>query len=344
MNDLFQDVFTLAVILVSAPAWIAIGRKILRREPLVPYEGRRPVPWKTGDVAAILGVYFLPLLLGLAVFAFQGPSDEELALDPNISLPATAEAADGEEVGLDSQVVREAIEREINRIRTTEISASEEVDTHHSAIDLLLQDGTVLTWVLCFVAAVIVAPVAEEFLFRLVLQGWLESVEHRGRRQGMRRLARGAQPILVSSLLFAAIHFRLAEPAADPDHLRTAFAAQICWSLLVVVYAVAWLRFRIPDLTAADLGIDPRRIKSDIGLGLVTFLAVACPIYLLQFVLTSFWPNMVPDPISLFFLALALGFLYYRTHRLLPSIVLHMALNGASLLMVWLFLSRTAGS
>ena len=322
MNDPFQNAFTLAAgigaaaaIAVSSLVWIAIGRRILRGNPLVPYEGRRPVPWKTIDVAVIFGLYFLPMLVGLAVFAFQAPSGGESAGVAEISQPVTTEAADGEEV-----------------------------DTQHSAIDLLRQDGTVLTWVLCVLAAVVVAPVAEEFLFRFVLQGWLEAVEHRRRRPGMRRLARGARPIMISSLLFAATHFRLAEPAADPDRLRMAFVIQMGWSLLAVAYAVAWLRFRTPDLTAADLGIDPGKTKSDIGLGLAAFLAVACPIYLLQFVLTSLWPNIVPDPIPLFFFALVLGFLYYRTHRLLPSIVLHMALNGATLLLYWLFLSQTAGS
>ena len=322
MNDPFQSAFTLAAgigvaaaIAVSSLVWIPIGRKILWGDPLVPYEGRRPVPWKTIDVAIIFGLYFLPMLVGLAVFAFQAPSDGESAAVAEISQPVTTEAAD-----------------------------SEEVDTQHSAIDLLSQDGTVLTWVLCIVAAVVVAPVAEEFLFRLVLQGCLEAVEHRRRRPRVRTLAPGAGPIMISSLLFAATHFRLATPPADPDRLRMAFVVQMGWSLLAVAYAIAWLRFRTPDLTAADLGIDPPRVKSDIGLGLVAFLAVACPIYLLQFVLTSLWPNMVPDPVPLFFFALVLGFLYYRTHRLLPSIVLHMALNGASLLMVWLLLSQTAGS
>ena len=41
-----------------------------------------------------------------------------------------------------------------------------------------------------------------------------------------------------------------------------------------------------------------------------------------------------PDPIPLFFLAVVLGYLYAKTHRLLPSIVVHMALNGLSMLML----------
>jgi membrane protease YdiL (CAAX protease family) len=325
MNDPFQSASALApaigvtvAIAVSTLVWIAIGRRILRREPLVPYEGRRPVPWKNIDVAVIFGLYFLPMLVGLAIFAFQATSDGESVDEPEISRPSTTEAADGEKV-----------------------------DTQHSAIDLLLQDGTAATWMLCFVAAVVVAPIAEEFLFRLVLQGRFEAVERGHRRSGMRLACRGAGPILFSSILFAAIHFRQAAPPADPGDLKMAILFQICWSPLTVVYALAWLRFRMPDFTAADLGIDPRKVKSDIGLGLMAFLAVACPIYLLQAVLTWLfawlWPNVATDPIPLFFFALVLGFLYYRTHRLLPAIVLHMALNGASLLIVWLSLSQTVG-
>jgi membrane protease YdiL (CAAX protease family) len=39
-------------------------------------------------------------------------------------------------------------------------------------------------------------------------------------------------------------------------------------------------------------------------------------------------------PVPLFFLSLALGWLYQRTHRLLPSLVVHVCLNSCSLLML----------
>jgi membrane protease YdiL (CAAX protease family) len=44
--------------------------------------------------------------------------------------------------------------------------------------------------------------------------------------------------------------------------------------------------------------------------------------------------KFAPDPIPIFFFAIALGLLYNRTHRALPSIAVHMALNAASLAMV----------
>ena len=36
------------------------------------------------------------------------------------------------------------------------------------------------------------------------------------------------------------------------------------------------------------------------------------------------------------FLALVLGALYYRTHRIVPAIVLHMAFNATNLFILWL--------
>lgn len=41
-----------------------------------------------------------------------------------------------------------------------------------------------------------------------------------------------------------------------------------------------------------------------------------------------------PDPIALTFFALGLGFLYQRTHRLLPCIVMHMLLNTSSMIIL----------
>jgi hypothetical protein len=99
---------------------------------------------------------------------------------------------------------------------------------------------------------------------------------------------------------------------------------------------VAWLRGRV-GATAADLGWTPKTASGDVKLGLATFAAIAAPIYAVQITFQYLLPaNLAPDPAPLFFFALVLGALYYRTHRLLPLIVLHAALNGTSLLLAWL--------
>jgi len=41
-----------------------------------------------------------------------------------------------------------------------------------------------------------------------------------------------------------------------------------------------------------------------------------------------------PAPVPLFFFALGLGYLYHQTHRILPSIIVHMLLNACTMLML----------
>jgi membrane protease YdiL (CAAX protease family) len=43
-----------------------------------------------------------------------------------------------------------------------------------------------------------------------------------------------------------------------------------------------------------------------------------------------------PAPVSLFVFALGLGYLYQSTHRILPCIVVHMALNAMTVSLLWL--------
>lgn len=43
----------------------------------------------------------------------------------------------------------------------------------------LLSEGNPWALVLCGLSAVVVAPIVEEFLFRVLLQGWLEAAQRR---------------------------------------------------------------------------------------------------------------------------------------------------------------------
>jgi membrane protease YdiL (CAAX protease family) len=49
-----------------------------------------------------------------------------------------------------------------------------------------------------------------------------------------------------------------------------------------------------------------------------------------------------PDPIPLFLLALIMGYVYQRTHRIVPSMVTHALFNGMSLFALWRFMSAGA--
>ncbi len=47
-----------------------------------------------------------------------------------------------------------------------------------------------------------------------------------------------------------------------------------------------------------------------------------------------------PDPIPLFLLSLALGYVFQRTHSLIPCMIVHACLNGTTMLMLWLNLEH----
>ncbi|MEM6470965.1 MAG: CPBP family intramembrane glutamic endopeptidase [Planctomycetota bacterium] len=121
------------------------------------------------------------------------------------------------------------------------------VEYEHAVTDLLADHADPVTFCLLFMSAAVVTPLAEEFQFRLLLQGGLQQLADPPAESGWE--PRSFWPILVTSVLFAAMH--LGQGAA---------------------------------------------------------------------------------PIPLFFLSIGLGLLYQRTGRLFPVIVVHMILNGSTLL------------
>lgn len=60
------------------------------------------------------------------------------------------------------------------------------------------------------------------------------------------------------------------------------------------------------------------------------------PILVSSLVFAALHANGGPDPLPIFILALALGYLYRQTHRLLPSLALHMCFNAYSVGLVLL--------
>ncbi len=54
-----------------------------------------------------------------------------------------------------------------------------------------------------------------------------------------------------------------------------------------------------------------------------------------MFLVKSTGIDYAPDPVPLFFLALVFGLLYRRTHRIAPSLVLHMAFNATAVVLMF---------
>ena len=213
-------------------------------------------------------------------------------------------------------------------------AAQQKLETTHPA-EQILHPGDPAAIAVAVVMAVIVAPIFEEFLFRVVLQGWLETIRNRKRRA--HRLLRMAPlswfPVVVPAFFFAAMHLRSPSEPHSPRYLTLLFLAQMAAELLTLALAIAVLRFLI-GATPRNLGWQPRKLVADAKLSLAALLAATPPLLVLQvgllYALEKHHIDLPPDPIPLFFLALVFGMLYQRTHRIAPSLILHMAFNATS--------------
>ncbi|MBN1395212.1 MAG: CPBP family intramembrane metalloprotease [Pirellulales bacterium] len=291
---------SLLALLAFFAVWTAIWSRRRQHRTILPYQPRRPVPWGALDLAFVVLLYLAAILcVSFLAVHFLGPEAVET--------PAAYEP------GAES--------------------------TQHAIVQLM-SEGNVWVLLLCGFSAIVVAPLVEEFFFRALLQGWLESLEHRYRRRmpTLRRLPRALLPIALTSYLFAMMHFRVDGPPDDMNFTLFMQAGGAGASLLIMATIIIVFPWRT-GATAADFGWLPKTLAADVRLGLTAFAAIAPPIYAMQIGLHHVFPQGVAaDPIPLFFLALVLGTIFFRTHRIVPAIVLHASLNATSFLLGWLLL------
>ncbi|MFV2068563.1 MAG: lysostaphin resistance A-like protein [Pirellulales bacterium] len=172
----------------------------------------------------------------------------------------------------------------------------------HSLLTMLMDDPFGVGAAVVAVAAVVAAPISEEFAFRLLLQGWMEKIERRwvgGCRTTAPQPVAGpgeipvSDPTTVGSLERGTAETFTIDGRAEGE--RVGSAAE---------WRTSHLQWRSIVLSSSLFGL------MHLGTGL--------------------------DPIPLFFLGAILGYLYNKTHRLLPCVVVHMLFNGFSLACVWL--------
>jgi membrane protease YdiL (CAAX protease family) len=150
--------------------------------------------------------------------------------------------------------------------------------------------------------AVVIAPVTEEFFFRVLLQGRLE-------RFGRQRRAAEAHGAPLADAAWReptppeVVVAEIVPPPPDENPYAASHAAG----------AVAE-KFTDSEPTPPPYW----------------------PIFVSAAVFALMHFSHGPDPIPLFFLALGLGYLYRQTHRLLPSVTVHFLLNGMSMALLWM--------
>ena len=297
---------TLLLAAAGVAIWAWLFARPGRAARLVPWQPRRPVPWCGVHVAVILCLY-LGTLASVPVFLAHFAAPHKVANDgdePSLDHPATV--------------------------------------LMHNATD----PGTFL---ICLLSAVLAAPLCEEFVFRLTFQGWLEQRLLRRRRHrpcaalpcpiaahGVCGVPIGSVPVVMVAVMFAAIHFRSASPPIDKATLQVLMLGSALANLFTLAAGLCLLRLDA-GATLVDLGINPRKLWADLKLGLLGLLAIAAVVYPLQATIVYLFQkaglSVAADPIALFVFALMLGVLYLCTHRIGPSIIVHMGLNFTSLML-----------
>jgi len=265
--------------------WGLMARRVWRGQPLAPYEPRRPVPWGANDlVLTLLFVLVLGYIAGQTVAHFYQGQPENAAKAAEFYANSAVELA-GVAIGIilmrfqagaiwadlglnTSHLARDlglgaaAFLASASPIFGLEKLLENLVNYKHPLIEALRAQPDTATFLSTTVAAIVAAPLFEEFLFRVLLQGWFEAIESRRRalRGILPNMGPSWWPIVLSAALFAMLH---------------------------------------------------------IGQG--------------------------PAPITLFFFAIVLGYLYQRTHCVWPSLAMHFLLNACTMLNVW-FVFRQASA
>ena len=166
-------------------------------------------------------------------------------------------------------------------------------ESQHPLVKMVQEAGAdTLVLILASIAAVVVAPICEELVFRLLLQGWLEKWEDK-------RLSWRTPEIPESSV--EQIADSGVEPIATDIDIETQSISQ-------------------PE--------PPLRGTAKLPHGWLPIIITAVLFGLAH-------TGYGPEPIPLFFLGLVLGYLYQRTHRILPCIVTHAIFNLFTVILLW---------
>jgi len=340
-----------AIAVASIVLWGTHLSRASRGERLLEPRARRPVPWAAVDIAVALGGYFvLALLIQGGTVQALGIEAENLAQmndveaswllfsDAAAKIAAVAlvvfwliaryriAAADIGLPGKPLEDVRIGVACFVMfsvpvlavNVGLTKLAKWVHLDLpQHPIIERYREDPSALFLLASVVSAVLVAPVVEEFFFRGLLQGLLEKLFAPRDEMLMAAAAAQAGDVAEDADVTETTD---AAPAEIPDEAETPPSTP----------AVE------PDEDAAALSSDSAvSIHAPLGHYTPRHLAVV-PIAITSLLFALAHYGHGPAPVPLFLLSLGLGYIYHRTYRLLPCIIVHFLLNGFSLLALWL--------
>lgn len=336
------NAFALGMMVLSLTACMHV-LAMRQKGVVLPYERRQPVPW--GPVGCVLAA---TLLLFVAISAIGGDSagvpivvDGKTPKAPSsvglisgmftqfgivvafLFFVASFSKATPRDLGLSANrqknirdvfIGSAACLAALAPVHIVQIAMmymffSEQAEPGHPIIKLVLSAPDPTLLILTGVATVIVAPVCEEITFRVLLQGWLERWEDE--QLGWRKPAIVTPPLSheVQSANDAQVHSEQQSFDAVPSLPESATASFD----------------DSPSLPDVD---PPQRGVFGLSYGWFPILISSAAFGLAHY-------GYGPEPVPIFILGMVLGFVYQRTHRLLPGIVTHALFNLFTLIILW---------
>jgi len=240
MNEPVSPVINLLgglVLLGSLGAWIAIGLALRERRAVIEFSPRRPAPWGGADVL-LLAVTFLgfEFLAAGGARALAGEDDRTAILWMLVFqsvarilwfglsvMHLRLRGATAGDLGWDNRFVAKDMITgvwlflaAVVPVLLVQLFFTQylKIPSEHPLITLTQDGATLALMIGATIAAVGIAPWFEEFVFRVVLQGWLEGEQVRLRKERDPEASDqpGYAPLVVASLVFAGMHF-----SAGPD-------------------------------------------------------------------------------------------------------------------------------
>ena len=176
----------------------------------------------------------------------------------------------------------------------------------HPVLDAVKNNLNNSTYWLALASAVFIAPLSEEFLFRGFLQGWFEK-----------------QPALGE--LGAPVAVAVADGSATASPVQVVSAAAIVSENPFAAPNSAEPRIHTYSNGDSALTNDVPRMPSRSW----TPIIIASTVFALLHI------SQGPAAIPLFVLAMGMGYLYRQTHRITPSLVVHLLLNACAMATLW---------
>jgi membrane protease YdiL (CAAX protease family) len=307
------------------------------RLPLVPWSTRRLAPWTFFDLCGLIGIYVVALVV-IHTFLRQigwlprAEEIEEFSLDQRKVLiagnVAVSLAIAG--IGLPLIALRTGATLRDFGWSWREIAADLRLGligfvmlappvyalqgalvhfwrpSKHPLIEMFKGTPDTAFFVFLFVSAAVVAPLFEELIFRVVLQGFLEKAF--GFRGEPHELLLGGAPGNAQEAASNAVDGQMALADSNP------YASPVALTMAANPLPLAGSHSQQPELR-----------------GWLAWLPIAVSSAVFALLHYSHGPDWIP----LLFLAAGMGYLYQRTHRLLPSLVVHASLNTLSMCGLW---------